>query len=130
MPKRAVALGGVFFRSADPKRLAAWYKKHLGLRVHVEGRQVYALFPWQLPNGGRSGYTVWAPFPAKTWYFGSRQQALMLNYVVEDLAALLKALRKERVKVVRKIQETKYGRFAWVEDPEGHRIELWEPLRA
>jgi predicted enzyme related to lactoylglutathione lyase len=128
--KRVDGLGGVFFRARNPKRLAAWYHHHLGLPISEEGGQIFSVFRWRSTQRSiRRSSTIWAPFPTSSRYFGSRRQPMMLNYIVRDLDWLLRQLRKERVKIVGKIQESNYGRFAWIEDPEGRRIELWEPPR-
>jgi len=122
--KRVTGLGGVFFRADDPKKLAAWYRAHLDLPASPEG---VAIFEWKsLDKSGTKGQTVWGVFPADTKYFGSRRQECMLNYRVTDLTKLLETLRKERVKVLGR-EDSKFGKFAWIEDPEGNRIELWEP---
>lgn len=129
--KRATGLGGVFFRAKDPRGTAEWYAKHLGLEVQlVERGAQMSLFTWkELGRGGREAYTVWAAFPSDTPYFGSKRQPLMLNYRVDDLQGLLEELRKEGVRVVKRMQVSPYGKFGWVEDPEGHRVELWEPRK-
>ncbi|MFZ1023003.1 MAG: VOC family protein [Thermoplasmata archaeon] len=128
--KRIVGLGGIFFRARNPRRLAEWYHRHLGLPIADEGGQIFSVFRWKSTSRtARRSSTIWAPFPKSTQYFGSRRQPMMLNYIVRDLDPLLRQLRKERVKVIGKTEESKYGRFAWIADPEGQRVELWEPPR-
>ncbi|MFZ0891195.1 MAG: VOC family protein [Thermoplasmata archaeon] len=129
-PKRVDGLGGVFFRARNPKRLAEWYRRHLGLPISEEGGQIFSVFRWKsTARSTRRSSTIWAPFPKSSQYFGSRSQPIMLNYIVRDLDLLLRQLHKEKVKIIGKIEESKYGRFAWIVDPEGQRIELWEAPR-
>lgn len=127
--KRATGLGGVFFRSKDPGRTAKWYAKHLGLPVSgAEHGSAMWIFEWRPPQGGAErGITVWAAFPSSSKYLGRRTQQLMINYRVADLHALLQKLRKEGVWVDPKIEESAYGKFGWVRDVDGRRVELWEP---
>lgn len=111
---KVTGIGGVFFRAKDPEALTDWYKKHLGING----------FDWVQ----QKGQTVFAPFPADTEYFGSKSQGFMLNFRVDDLDDLLKQLKAGKVKIVKGVEEqTGVGRFASIEDPEGNRIELWEP---
>ena len=112
-------IGGVFFRAKDPTALSDWYKKHLG---------VFGMDADYEPWVQQQGPTVFMPFPADTDYFGNESQNFMLNFRVDDLDGLLKQLRADGVKVVKDVEEqTGVGRFASIEDPEGNRIELWEP---
>ncbi|TLZ56710.1 MAG: VOC family protein [Methanobacteriota archaeon] len=121
---RVTGIGGIFFKAKDPKALARWYRDRLGIRI--EGSM--AAYEWR---GGRNarqkGHTIWALFPAKTPYFGKNGASFMINYRVKDLDAMVAALRREGAKVDPKVEDFEYGRFAWVTDPEGTRIELWEP---
>jgi predicted enzyme related to lactoylglutathione lyase len=123
---RAVGLGGVFFRARNPARLSKWYQDHLGLKT----RQNTALLSWRSPkNPKKAGYTVWALFPSNTKYFRNSRKQFMINYRVKNLDRVLAKLRREHVKVVNKLEDSEYGRFAWVSDPEGNWLELWEPPR-
>jgi predicted enzyme related to lactoylglutathione lyase len=123
--KRVTGIGGVFFKAADPKALAAWYQRHLGVPVQTWGG---AAFRWQTEdNPSGVGTTAWNAFPADTGYFGSADNRFMINYRVADLHALLAALREEGCAVDEKVDESEYGKFGWVTDPEGNRVELWEP---
>lgn len=121
--RRVTGIGGMFFKAADVGGLAAWYRKHLGLEIGEDGS---ATFSWREEDGS-PGMTVWAAFPKDTDYFGKSRADFMINYRVEDLDALLAALRSEGVAVDDKIEEHSYGRFGWITDPDGTRIELWEP---
>lgn len=121
--KRVTGIGGVFFKSADPKALGAWYKNHLGLDVNDWGG---ALFHWG-GEGSKTGTTVWSPFAADTSYMQPSTASFMINYRVEDLDGLLAILKSEGCNVVDKTERSEHGKFGWVIDPEGNKIELWEP---
>ena len=124
-PEKVSGIGGIFFRVRDPERMAAWYQKHLGIRTE-DG---HADFLWrEHERPGEVGRTVWSLFPADTDYFGPSRPAFMINYRVARLDRLLEQLRRSGV-TVEKVEEYDYGRFAWITDPEGNRIELWEPKR-
>jgi len=123
---KVIGIGGVFFRSVDPERLYAWYEKHLGLqRKRTPGG--FVLFPWrQAGDQDKERTTVWSLFPKDTDYFGPANPAFMVNYIVDDLDGMIEHLRAAGAQVEDK-QEDEFGRFAWVTDPEGNRIELWQP---
>jgi predicted enzyme related to lactoylglutathione lyase len=122
---RVTGLGGVFFKARDQKALAEWYRTHLGLPVEDGG---YAVLKWrEHDDPKRPGSTVWAVFEDSTDYFGSSAQRAMLNYRVADLDATLAALRREGVKVDDNVMADENGRFGWITDPEGNRVELWQP---
>jgi predicted enzyme related to lactoylglutathione lyase len=115
----------VFFKARDPKALGAWYRTHLGIGVEDWGG---AAFRWKGPdNPDGNGTTVWSPFAADTSYFAPSPASFMINYRVDDLHAVLAALRAEGVEVVEKVDESEYGKFGWVIDPEGNKLELWQP---
>jgi predicted enzyme related to lactoylglutathione lyase len=116
--ERAEGIGGVFFRAADPARLAAWYAEHLGLEVEDWGGSIF--------SAGAGDVTVWSPFPVDTSYWPPGQQG-MINYRVRDLDAVLAQLRSAGVEVDERVEETENGRFGWAVDPEGNRFELWQP---
>ncbi len=123
--KRVTGLGGVFLKCKDPKATYEWYEKHLGITRDHSGA---VTFPWrddQQPE--KTGMTMWSLFPETTTYFGSSQSPHMMNFRVENLEQLLTALRAEGVQVDDKIETYGYGKFGWIMDPEGNRIELWEP---
>jgi predicted enzyme related to lactoylglutathione lyase len=124
--RKVTGLGGVFFKANDPNKLYEWYEKHLGLkREHGSVN-----FKWRgAEDAKEEGMTVWALFPKDTKYFDPSRANLMINYRVDDLDALLEVLRKEGV-TEEKREDSDYGRFAWIMDPEGNRIELWEPPKA
>jgi catechol 2,3-dioxygenase-like lactoylglutathione lyase family enzyme len=123
---RVRGIGGIFFKSKNPEALRAWYAKHLGI---VSNGDAGTMFAWNQPDSpSQDNCTAWCIFPASTTYFGPGTAPLMVNYVVDDLHATLKALRDEGVWVDPKVDEYDYGKFGWIMDPDGNRIELWEPL--
>ncbi|HLQ00378.1 MAG TPA: VOC family protein [Candidatus Limnocylindria bacterium] len=125
--KRVTGIGGIFFKSENPEKLYQWYQKHLGIESAADGSGVG--FPWRDADGKqKNGRTVWAIFPSQTKYLDPSRSSFMINFRVENLDALLEALRKEGVEVDPHREDYDYGRFAWIMDPEGNRIELWEPL--
>lgn len=121
---RVTGVGGVFIRSTDPKKLSAWYAEHLGVPLNDWGG---ASFEWkdEIPAG--TGATAWSAFPQDTKYFGEGQQAVMINYRVDDLPALLEKLEAAGVWIDPKRDDGDFGRFAWIKDCDGNRVELWEP---
>lgn len=123
--KRVTGIGGVFFKSKDPKALGAWYQTHLGLNVEEWGGVAFRWVTSDNPTG--IGTTIWSPFKEDTSYFAPSTATFMINFRVHDLHALLAALREEGCDVDAKVDESEYGKFGWVQDPEGNRIELWQP---
>ena len=119
--ERVLGIGGVFFRSADPAGTAAWYARHLGIDAGAEGASAVW---WQ-----EAGPTVWAPFAADSEHLGRAEQQVVVNFRVRDLDAMLAQLRDGGVPFEGEVvEEPGVGRFALVLDPEGRRVELWEPL--
>jgi predicted enzyme related to lactoylglutathione lyase len=122
---RVTGVGGVFLRSKDAGALARWYADHLGMALSdFNGSS----FSWsdEVPAG--TGMTAWSAFPEDTKYFGEGQQAAMINYRVDNLAELLASLEAAGVWIDSKREDHVYGRFAWIKDCDGNRVELWEPL--
>ena len=118
-------LGGVFFKSEDPKKLTEWYAEHLGLKVEPDG---HVLLRWHDEDPiNKNAYSVWAPFPKDTKYFEPSTAPFMINFRVANLLEMFEQLRKDGVEVDEKIEESEFGRFAWLMDPEGNRVKLWEP---
>jgi predicted enzyme related to lactoylglutathione lyase len=116
---RVTGLGGVFFKSEDPKMLKAWYKKHLDMPE---------VFGWKdLNNSQADAVTTWCPFAINTDYFSPSDKPYMFNYRVKNLRSLLSNLAKEGVRSVKPLEETPYGDFGWIMDPDGNKLELWEP---
>lgn len=118
---RVTGIGGVFIRSDNPKKLQEWYVRHLGLEVDRDG---YVILRWGQDN---QGSTVWSPFKTGAEYFGSPNAQHMINYRVDDLDELTEALSAAGVEVEPERYEDGNGRFAHCWDPEGNKIELWEP---
>ena|SRR6478735_4750214 len=117
---KAVGVGGVFLKSRDPKALSAWYATHLGIQSQGGGSLVF--------EGPESaGMTVFAHFPQDTEYFGEGTQQAMVNFRVDNLEELLSQLEAAGVRIDPKRDDHEYGRFAWIWDPDGNRVELWEP---
>lgn len=121
--KRVTGIGGIFFKAADPKALSAWYRDHLGLDVSQWGG---AIFQWG-GNDSPQGITIWSPFAQDTDYMAPGTSSFMINFRVDDLDALLTALRAEGCNVLDDTQSSEQGRFGWVIDPEGNKVELWQP---
>jgi predicted enzyme related to lactoylglutathione lyase len=123
--ERVTGLGGIFFKARQPEQLREWYRRHLGIPVQDWGG---VSFEWrQMAAPERKGATVWSIFPGSTDYFEPSSAPFMINYRVRNLDQVLDALRAEGVQVESPIQESEFGRFGWIMDPEGNRIELWEP---
>ena len=121
--EQVTGIGGIFFKARDPARMAAWYREHLGIRSE-DGHTDFVWREHDQPN--RIGRTVWSLFPADTDYFGPASTPFMINYRVSNLERMLGQLRVAGISVD-KVEDHAYGRFAWITDPEGNRIELWEP---
>jgi catechol 2,3-dioxygenase-like lactoylglutathione lyase family enzyme len=122
---RVTGIGGIFFKAADQKAQIDWYREHLGVEVSDEG---HAMYWWREDDDpDKRAYSVWALFPRDTTYFSPGSAPFMINYRVDNLDALLSQLREEGVQVDDRVEESEYGRFGWIIDPEGNRIELWEP---
>jgi predicted enzyme related to lactoylglutathione lyase len=124
-PGRIVGIGGIFFKSPDAKTLRTWYHEKLGIEAGASGK----MFAWksvEVPE--REQLTIWSIFPSTSNYFGPSNPAFMINYIVDDLDAfLLKVSEAGGVNIDPKRDDHEYGRFAWIYDPDGNKIELWEP---
>ena len=123
--KRVTGIGGVFFKSDKPDELKDWYRDHLGLNTDQWG----ATFQWHpIGDTKHKARTQWSLFKKDSDYFKPSEKEFMMNYRVENLKELLEVLEKEGVQVVGKMEEYDYGKFGWIVDPEGNKIELWEPV--
>ena len=123
--KRVTGIGGIFFKAKDAATLRSWYQRHLGIDVQDWGGTAFRWSSSENPNG--VGTTTWSIFKDSSTYFAPSLAQFMINYRVEDLHAVLAALRAEGCNVDDKVDESEYGKFGWVMDPEGNRIELWQP---
>jgi catechol 2,3-dioxygenase-like lactoylglutathione lyase family enzyme len=121
---RILGIGGVFFKSANRDQMREWYSKHLGLADKGQG----AMLPWREHDDPQKEHvTVWSVFPSSTNYFDPGHASFMVNYIVDDLDALLDRLKQEGVKIDPNRMNESYGRFAWIYDLDGNKIELWQP---
>ncbi|MGB5236496.1 MAG: VOC family protein [Flavobacteriaceae bacterium] len=123
MKKRITGLGGFFFKSKNPDAIKNWYKKHLGLNTDS-----YGCTFWWKDSSGKDCSTQWSPFSEQTEYFNPSPKEFMMNFRVENLEVLLVLLKEEGVTIVGNVEEFEYGKFGWILDPEGNKIELWEPI--
>lgn len=122
--KKVTGIGGIFFKCKDPNKMKDWYNTHLGFNATGYG----ATFEWREDSDStKKGSTQWAPFAEDTKYFEPSTKEFMINYRVADLEALVEELKKEGVTIVDKIESFDYGKFIHILDPEGNKIELWEP---
>lgn len=123
MKKRVTGIGGIFFKSKDPDATMNWYKKHLGFNSDAYG----CSFKWKDENGNDCS-TQWSPFNESSNYYEPSKKNFMFNYRVENLEELMDELKSEGVEVVGNIETYPYGKFGWIMDNDGNKIELWEPI--
>ena len=122
---KILGIGGIFFKSANRDQMREWYAKHLGLADKGSG----VMLPWRQKDDPQKEHaTVWSIFPATTKYLDPSPAPFMINYIVDDIDALLERLQKEGVKIDPKRMDESYGRFAWIYDSDGNKIELWQPV--
>ena len=122
---KVLGIGGIFFKSPDPKRLNEWYARVLGLAVGSEPGVSFD--PRQMPEGG---FTVWSAFDSKTSYFSPAEREFMFNLVVDNLEEALEQVRAGGSRIVGEIEKYDNGKFGWLIDPDGNKVELWEPTRS
>lgn len=123
--KRVTGIGGIFFQAKDAPALRAWYQRHLGINLQPWGG---AAFPWTDAEGRpAAGTTIWSVAPHGSEQFAPGTAAFMVNYRVDDVRALVAALRAEGCHVLDRVEDSEYGVFGWVIDPEGNKVELWQP---
>lgn len=120
---KVLGIGGLFFKTKDTQATKDWYKKHLGFNTDQWG----CTFWWKDNNGNKAS-TQWSPFAADSDYFAPSKKDFMFNYRVENLKELLEELKQEGITVVGEIEEYSYGKFGWIIDLDGNKIELWEPV--
>lgn len=123
--EKVLGIGGVFIRAKDRQALARWYGDHLGL--DIDEQWWGAILPLRSEHDRGGAHTVWSSFGNDTTYFGRPENAYMVNFRVRDLHAMLAQLRAADCAVDEKVEESDFGKFGWVTDPEGNRVELWEP---
>lgn len=125
MSKKVTGIGGIFFKAEDPAKMKEWYDKNLGLVTNEYG----SLFEFRSSDTPETkGYLQWSPFDAKTKYFEPSQKEFMINYRVENLEGMVEDFKKNGVTVLDEIETYEYGKFVHIMDPEGNKIELWEPI--
>ena len=125
MKKRVTGLGGVFFKSKDPAKMREWYSRHLGV-PHM--RSYGGTFEWRdFDDPEEKGHTAWGVMDKDSQYYNPSKATFMINYRVENLEELLKVLKEEGVEIVGEVESFDYGKFGWILDPDGNKIELWEP---
>ncbi|MGH9699028.1 MAG: VOC family protein [Candidatus Acidiferrales bacterium] len=130
---RVTGIGGIFFKAKDPVKLREWYRTHLGIEAQGgdQGGPQFKTFEWrEKEHPEKTGVTVWAVFPEGSRYFDPSHAPFMINYRVANLDRLLGQLRQEGVTVDEKTDVEENGRFGWALDPEGNRMELWEPMES
>ncbi|MDP4117310.1 MAG: VOC family protein [Bacteroidota bacterium] len=123
--EKVIGIGGIFFKSENPQKLIDWYKNYLGLPVLPDGTVAFV-------NNNppfNPDYTVWSPFPEKTDYFSPSNSQFMINFKVMNLKLMISELKEKGIQPLEDIKEFEYGKFAWIMDPEGNKIELWEPAK-
>lgn len=123
--KRVTGIGGIFFKAKDAPALQAWYRRHLGIDVQDWGG---TSFNWTDSDGkATGGTTIWSIASEQGDQFAPSNSSFMVNYRVDDLLTLIRVLKEEGCNVLDKVDESEYGKFAWVIDPEGNKVELWQP---
>ena len=122
--QRVTGLGGVFFKCADRDKQIEWYRRHLGLDIEPSGSWVFEWRDKDAPD--KPGHTVWGAFKGDTDYFDPSDKPFMINLRVDDLDGMIARLRANGVTLAGGPDDDSFGRFAWVIDPEGTKIELWE----
>ena len=122
---RVTGIGGIFFKSDNPDKMKEWYSKNMGLVTNEYG----SLFEFRDSDNPESkGYLQWSPFEKETKYFAPSSKDYMINYRVVNIEAMIENMRSEGIEIIGEIEEYEYGKFAHVIDPEGNKIELWEPV--
>lgn len=123
--KKVTGFGGIIFKCDDPQKIKEWYGRHLGFAIDEYGTS----FEWRMKdNPDKKGYTVWSPSKSDSHYFAPSKKDYMINLRVEHLEELVKMLKDEGVEILGPVQIYEYGKFVHIMDPEGTKIELWEPI--
>ncbi len=121
---KVLGIGGIFFKSDDPQKLCQWYSQWLGLHVELEGMSFVIFHPHTMPM---NGYTVWSAFESTTTYFSPSENDFMFNFVVDNLEDALSQVKAGGAQVVGEVEKSEYGQFGWFMDPDGNKVELWQP---
>jgi predicted enzyme related to lactoylglutathione lyase len=121
--KKVTGIGGIFLKCKDPKAVNEWYKTHLGFDTTPYGTS----FEWLEKDSGNEGITQWNPFPEDTDYFQPSEKDFMINYRVDNLEALILELKTQGIETLDEVTTYSYGKFVHIIDPEGNKIQLWEP---
>ena len=125
---KALGIGGVFFKSPDPAKLQGWYAQYLGIDAQNGEGNSFAIF--QLSTMPENGYTVWSTFDSGTTYFAPSSKEFMLNLIVDNLEEALSQVAAGGAQVVGDVQKSEYGGFGWFIDPDGNKVELWQPAES
>jgi Predicted enzyme related to lactoylglutathione lyase len=121
---KVTGIGGIFFKTKDVQKTKKWYQEHLGLQTDQWGTN----FEWRTAKDpSQKGFTQWSPSSPGSNFFGNDDQQFMINYRVDDLEALIENLRNQGVKILDEIESVEYGKFVHILDPDGHKVQLWEP---
>jgi predicted enzyme related to lactoylglutathione lyase len=122
---KVLGVGGVFFKSPDPAKLQNWYAQYLGINPQIGEGMSFTIFePGMMPE---NGYTVWSTFDSGTTYFAPSSKEFMFNLVVDNLEEALSQVAAGGAQVVGDIEKSEYGNFGWFVDPDGNKVELWQP---
>jgi predicted enzyme related to lactoylglutathione lyase len=121
---RVTGIGGVFLKAKDPKALTAWYAKHLGMSVEDWGG---VILKWPADTASDKGLTVWNLAEQEGEWFSPSRSSFMINYRIDDMAGMIAQLTAAGVPILKGPEQAENGKFAWVMDPEGNKVELWEP---
>ena len=122
---KVLGVGGIFFKSPDPAKLQGWYAQWLGIDAQIDKSMSFAMFqPATMPE---NGYTVWSTFDLETTYFAPSSKDYMFNLVVDNLEEALSQVASGGAQVVGNIEKSEYGNFGWFIDPDGNKVELWQP---
>ena len=125
MTQRITGIGGIFFKAKDPKAMYAWYQKHLGMPLSDFGG---AVLRWPDDTAEDRGVTVWHVAGKDSKWFSPSDSSFMINYRVDNLDEMLAQLRASGIEIVKGPESAENGKFAWIMDPEGNKVELWEPM--
>lgn len=125
---KVTGIGGVFFKARDPQALAAWYREHLG--IPVDSQMGFAILPWDQDRGPDGGQTVWCLAKDDSDWFSPSSSSFMINYRVDDMGALLEQLKAAGILPIKGPDTEFNGIFSWILDPEGNKVELWQPIES